>query len=494
MEKKLILTVLIALMALFAFGQITIPKNNETFVISKVEQQLKGLKQNDYQRSHGLLFLGKRVFPENLSSKSSSIKQKLDSVVDHNLNATISQWIKSSKDEYKYDASGKWTTGIYYNWNSTTSQWVNSSKDEFTYNANGKWATDINSEWNTTTSQWVNNLKNEYSYNGSGYSTQILISDWDVSTNQWVNNSKYEFTYNGNGYLTQVLVSEWDIATSQWVASIRYDYTYDANNNYTLILIYSWDKDTSQWENAMKHEFTYDASSKLTMTLVSIWMDEWIPYTKDEYTYDANSRLATDIHSILSYTSFPLQLVLDSKDEYSYDANGNITQDLVSKWDASISQWVYYSKDINTYDLSYSFSDLIFPSGYSMIAFAYLISISDVYNKPLDDIEYLWNKTITDWDNNIKTIYYYSELNGSGVNDLKADKLIIYPNPVSEGFRLNNSEKNVQVSIYDLSGSLLFIKQISDDEYINVSTLSQGLYMVRVTTEKGSATRKFVKK
>ena len=494
MEKKLILTVLIALMALFAFGQITIPKNNETFVISKVEQQLKGLKQNDYQRSHGLLFSGKRVFPENLSSKSSSIKQKLDSVVDHNWSVTISQWIKSSKDEYKYDASGKWTTGIYYNWDTTTSQWVRNLKDEFTYNANGKWETDIHSEWNTTTSQWVKNSKNEYSYNGNGYSTQVLIYDWNVSTSEWVKNLKYEFFYYENDYLKQFLVSEWDATANQWVASIRYDYTYDTNNKYKQILVSSWNKDTGLWENTMKYEFTYDANNQLTMTLVSMWMDEWLPYMKDEYTYYNNGRLETDIHSILSYTTFPFQLVLDSKNEYSYDANGNITQDLVSKWDITTSQWIYYSKDINTYDLSFSVSDLIFPSGYSMIAFAYLISIPDVYNKPLDDIEYLWNKTITDWDKNTKTIYYYSELNGSGVNDLKADELTIYPNPVSEGFRLNNSEKNVQVSIYDLSGSLLFIKQISDDEYINVSTLSQGLYMVRVTTEKGSATRKFVKK
>ncbi|WP_321426105.1 T9SS type A sorting domain-containing protein [uncultured Bacteroides sp.] len=496
MKKKLLLTALVILITSLAFGQIIVPKVNKSFVISKDDRQLKGLEQNDYQRNLGFLLLGQKSFTQNLSMKSASVKQKLDSTVERSWK--VNDWVKSTKDEYTYDANGKWTVGVYYNWNDTTKVWVRDTKDEYTYNANGKWATDVNSKWNKTSSQWVNNTKEEFTYDANGYFTQILISDWNATTSQWVKASKEEFTYNASGYYTQILISDWDVTTSQWVASMKYVYTYDANGKNTLMLASSWDTVTSQWVNFMKYEFTYNASGKMTIGLYSIWMDntsQWTPFMKNEYTYDANGRTATDTRSDLDFPT--MQLVLNSKYEFTYDSNGNMIQDLVSKWNVTTNLWVFYSKDVSTYNLSYNFSDLIFPSGFSMAAISFLNSTTDASNMPVEDIEYLRDNTNSVWNNNTKTNYYFSVNTGTGINELKADeqnKLIVYPNPVSDGFRLNTSEKNVRISIYDLSGSLLLTKQISGDEYIDINTLPQGMYMVRATTEKGSVTKKIVKK
>ena len=82
----------------------------------------------------------------------------------------------------------------------------------------------------------------------------------------------------------------------------------------------------------------------------------------------------------------------------------------------------------------------------------------------------------------------------TGINEQTTDKLIIYPNPASNEFYLNLSEKNAQVSIYDLNGGLYLTKQVSGNEYINVSKLPQGVYMVKITTEKRTMITKLIKK
>lgn len=76
---------------------------------SKVEQQLKGLEQNDYLQKLTILFQGKGVPFQSPGLKSSSIKQKLDSTVNRSFDKSTTEWLKSSKDEYTYDTNGRWT-------------------------------------------------------------------------------------------------------------------------------------------------------------------------------------------------------------------------------------------------------------------------------------------------------------------------------------------------------------------------------------------------
>lgn len=494
MKKRILLTTFVALVISFAFGQIKVPGNVESVMTPKVGRQLSGLEQNDYLRRHGLLFLENTAI-QTPGLKSSSAKQKLDSLVSHSWDGSGSQWINSSKDEYIYDASGKWTTGIYYNWSSITNRWVGDYKDEYTYHVNGKWATDINYVWNTTSSQWVANSKNEFSYNANGNCTQFLIYAWNTTSSQWVADSKQEFTYNAGGYCTQIITSDWNATTSEWVYSMKNEYTYNTSDKCTQILTYTWDGDLSMWIVGMKDEFTYDANNRMATSIHSIWYDEatlWFPMMKYEYAYGTSGKTATEIRSNWDFMNN--KWVNDSKYEFAYDANGNNNQSIVSNWNHQTSQWDLFSKEENTFDLAYQFSDLIFPSGApSLNTYNWNIA-AGIVNKPLADTGFLWNSTGTSWSNNEKTIYYYSELNGTGTNELKANEFMIYPNPVSDGFRLNTAGKVVQVSIYDLSGSLLLAKQISDNEYINVSTLSQGIYMVRVASENGLITKKFVKR
>jgi len=49
------------------------------------------------------------------------------------------------------------------------------------------------------------------------------------------------------------------------------------------------------------------------------------------------------------------------------------------------------------------------------------------------------------------------------------------------------------LTVSDLSGKLMFSKEIEGNEYIPVNLLAKGMYIVRVTSEEGRIERKLLK-
>lgn len=82
---------------------------------------------------------------------------------------------------------------------------------------------------------------------------------------------------------------------------------------------------------------------------------------------------------------------------------------------------------------------------------------------------------------------------GLGQNEL-ASKLTLYPNPVTNTIFLSSSNQRIEkVEIYNMTGAL--VKSIGKDvESIDVSNLSLGSYLVKVTTDQGTSTQKIIKK
>lgn len=114
-------------------------------------------------------------------------------------------------------------------------------------------------------------------------------------------------------------------------------------------------------------------------------------------------------------------------------------------------------------------------------------------------------------------IYYFGFLHNSAANagthalildnftvsqvlstsDFLASKFSVYPNPVKDVISISNTD-NVLVNgitISDLNGRM--VKQIKynniSDIQINVSDLSSGIYMMNISSDKGTATKKIVK-
>ena len=63
------------------------------------------------------------------------------------------------------------------------------------------------------------------------------------------------------------------------------------------------------------------------------------------------------------------------------------------------------------------------------------------------------------------------------------NSISLYPNPAKEGFYINAGETETQVSILNISGTRLILQPIQGKTYIDISSLSNGTYIVKVGNE-----------
>lgn len=86
-----------------------------------------------------------------------------------------------------------------------------------------------------------------------------------------------------------------------------------------------------------------------------------------------------------------------------------------------------------------------------------------------------------------------------GINEYLQNSITIYPNPTKEVVNVQCTMNNVQwegadIEVLDIYGKLLqTFKSDAEITQINVSGLANGMYFVRVTTDQGVVTKRFVK-
>ena len=79
-----------------------------------------------------------------------------------------------------------------------------------------------------------------------------------------------------------------------------------------------------------------------------------------------------------------------------------------------------------------------------------------------------------------------AELGGTlSTDEFELNKVVIYPNPVLERFKLSGikSYENITTKVYDLTGKLLISKKNQESEWVEVSNLNSGFFIVKVTKE-----------
>jgi len=79
------------------------------------------------------------------------------------------------------------------------------------------------------------------------------------------------------------------------------------------------------------------------------------------------------------------------------------------------------------------------------------------------------------------------------VSDVNKKAVSIYPNPATEVLNLNVDSKINSADIYDLAGKLVKSASVADNK-VNVKDLQNGTYVLKVNTEAGSTSHKFIKK
>ncbi len=78
----------------------------------------------------------------------------------------------------------------------------------------------------------------------------------------------------------------------------------------------------------------------------------------------------------------------------------------------------------------------------------------------------------------------------TGIESPSKETLTFLPNPASDDFTINVGEQKSTLSIYDNNGRLVLSKQIEGKSYVDISSLSSGIYMVKANGLVGKLIKK----
>lgn len=124
------------------------------------------------------------------------------------------------------------------------------------------------------------------------------------------------------------------------------------------------------------------------------------------------------------------------------------------------------------------------------------LGIFDASNNPnltciqVDDVTY----STTNWTNIDAEASFSKGCGTAGISESKKELVNIYPNPVQNELFVQLEEGQItQLDILDLSGKVIKTITSSNAKSIDVSNLTQGVYMLKVYTETGVSPNRFVK-
>jgi type IX secretion system substrate protein len=142
-----------------------------------------------------------------------------------------------------------------------------------------------------------------------------------------------------------------------------------------------------------------------------------------------------------------------------------------------------YNTDISDYDLASFYMD-----GDSL-------KTSLVFDRNLADTAYLLVEVLDAHENQLSrafTIQIQSNQSGStGINHISLEDDLLYPNPADRFVTLRNTGQNSSLEFYEITGrKIATMKDIQGT--IDVSELNEGIYLVVIRSDKGTALQKLL--
>lgn len=92
----------------------------------------------------------------------------------------------------------------------------------------------------------------------------------------------------------------------------------------------------------------------------------------------------------------------------------------------------------------------------------------------------------------VQTVAITQDGSTTGVDEIENSKISIFPNPANTTLFVNGLTQNSIILIFDLSG-VMRIKQQTSNNIIDISNLTDGIYIVEIIEKFGITTRKLIK-
>ena len=305
--------------------------------------------------------------------------------------------------------------------------WTNETRVLYEYDFNGNVLEMYAQEWNGT--NWEDMMRASLDYDGDVLSeviTQIYMEG------VWTNETKEVYNYNGDQW--SVLYWLWN--GNNWSSYELYTYT-RVSNVIELLIQYM---EGGAWQNEMEEIYTLDFDENVTEILYRMWDQEdvhWIDYEKITYVYEDG--VYTDQYQ----QSWDGSAWIDEYHcSFEYDAAGNAKHGSCFAFDG-VDTWAPADGDIS-------------------MAYDYNADTKSFYGSEVEMV--------------------YVDLTVVNENAQTAD-VKVYPVPAENEIQIQ-AEGFQKAEIYNVAGQKLMESTV---EKMDVSSLSQGVYLLKVYDQSGKA-------
>ena len=444
-------------------------------------------------------------------------------------------WVNSSKNSTTYDKYGNSTSYTYQNWNTTSNTWDNKSKDLYSYDDLGKMLSFGYQNWDTTSKSWIYTFQSSYFYRTNGKDSMMLQQRWDKNSNEWVNTSRNLYIQDDNGFIIRDTTQNWSSGSQSWITELVNFYTNDSIGNILKRNTQAYDYNSNTWNDFGKEFRSYYNNGKLysdtvlgmnntthnwDTTSITIYNEEgktlkfkFFGVFQIIETYYINGNDSTRTFQI--WDSNSKDWLNNSYTSYTYNENGDKLNGYTYSWDTNSKTWVkpttatyYYSlhtiiKKVkptinwnNPDDITYGtlLSDTQLNAQADVAGtFTYTpavgtkLEVGDnqkllVHFVPQDTAQYL----------NASDSVYINVLSVTGTSVLQNPTINVYPNPVVNTLYVTNAQGEITYSIFDLTGKVVISGKTNNNQ-IDIPSLAQGIYTIKISNKQGSLTGRFVK-
>jgi len=415
-----ILSVFLVLYSFTTYG-IGNKQIDQTTIIKQQQELEKYLGPNYTGKDFNSLKSTSKVQHLLLESSAQNVFQ-LDSIVRRNYNHQENN-PETEKDIYTYNEKGQEIKATTYIWIDSLSSYKANAIAEIEYNSLGNGLTKYVKYWDAVSSAWITYAKQETTFNDHGIETNLSSYMWISQTQSWYGMARYEYVLDSEDNMSEFNLYQWNMEKQDWSISVKdkfidiienqskkrittrwdattniidtisfHEYSYDTKGNELLHFENTKDTLSGKWISTTKTENSYDNKGNMTSSTFNIWdndSSQWISTQNTELQYNDQNLVKVRIYYSKPNDEEDLKPV--NKWEYSYDSNKNILSYLIYDW-IKDSTWFFMSKtecaynaaneqisEINydyideyndviplykhekTYDLDYSFSDLVLP-------------------------------------------------------------------------------------------------------------------------------------
>lgn len=361
----------------------------------------------------------------------------------------IANWVPISKQERLTDSTGL-SSRTYYEWDGITQKWMFDDKRE-TIRNHLKQITRINNfRWENDV--WEIYETYDYTYYNDSLLANCIYLQWNTDNEAWQPISKTEYIYeNQSNTLTQTNEYIWDWG---WAITAKTDYLKDANNRDTAIINYEF-YGLNNWLPIYKERLGYDSFGYQSFYEQAVYSDTsgWRTTQRNQTVNAPNGRILDHIYYYLNYQYD--SLMKSRRYEFAYNTTyDKMLEQKTLFWDTANATW----KPDYKYNYSY-----------------------DADGDNTLSKSYIWNDTISQWDLNVKTTYFYG-------NEIDLEEYVltgpyVYPNAASEHIRFmlpEKSESLLKLRLYDLKGREVLSQKIKPTEMVQLRAIPNGLYVYKI--------------